>query len=421
MAIVQSIKVPLASVNDTELTVQELPFRNGDKVEKGAIVLIFETSKTAYEVEAESEGFIYYNCEVSQDYPVGEEIAIISTTQDQPAVENRTQVKTVGTISSFEGETVFSNAALSLMKEKNLSKNDFAGKDFVSVQDIQQKLGIATKKPAPVAVKKVPELIVDETKVTVEKISSYKKKEIEYLSSVQSAGLISAVNTTIELDGVFDNLNPKTSIFKNSLLPVTIYETARLLRSYRLLNAYYTGSSIAYYNDVNIGFAVDLGKGLKVVKVEAADKKSISEIERTMMELSEKYMDDKLNVADLTDITFTITDLSNDGVSFFHPLVNMMNSAILGMSAIDTKLNRNIFTLSFDHRVTEGKNAANFLHDLKTRIESFAIDKAYRKSGLSCFKCFKTLEEDLSGVGFSRCVTPAGEDALICQSCLKGF
>lgn len=420
MAIMQSIKVPLASVNDTELTVQELPFKNGDKVEKGAIVLIFETSKTAYEVASESEGYIYYYCTVGQDYPVGEEIAIITSTKDEPVNERKANVVTADNKSAFDGETVFSNAALTLMLEKNLNKSDFSGKDFVSIHDVQMKLGIKSK-PLPTVNKKAAEFVVDESKVTVEKISSYKKKEIEYLSSVQSAGLISAVNSTIELEGVFDNLNPKFKIFKNSLLPVAIYEVARLLKSYRLLNAYYTGDSIAYYNTVNIGFAVDLGKGLKVVKVESADQKSISEIETCMMELSEKYMDDKLSVSDLTDITFTITDLSNDGVAFFHPLVNMMNSAILGISSTDAKLNRSIFTLSFDHRVTEGKLAATFLNELKLRIESFALDKAYRKSGLSCFKCFKTLEEDLSGVGFSRCITPSGEDALICQSCLKGF
>lgn len=423
MAIMQSIKVPLVSVNDTKLTVQELPFANGDKVEKGAIVLIFETSKTAYDVEAETDGYIQYACVVGTDYAVGEEIAMITSTQEEVvAVAKEIKTKPVqASTTVFEGETVFSNAALALMKDHKIDRSAFAGKDFVSVLEVNQKLGIKEAFSGTVVKQNSAVVNVDKTKVIVEKLSSNKKKEIEYLSAVQSSDLISTVNNFIELDGVFDNLNKKFKTFKNSLLPVTIYETARLLKEYRKLNAFFSGEEIAFYNSVNIGFAVDLDKGLKVLKIPDADQKSIFEIEDMMLDLSGKYIDDKLHISDLTDITFTITDLSNEGVSFFHPLINMMNSSILGISSIDSKLNRSTFSLSFDHRVTEGKLAANFLKELKSRIESFALDKSYRKSGYACFKCFKTLEEDLSRVGFSRCVTPDGEDALICQSCLKGF
>ncbi len=131
------------------------------------------------------------------------------------------------------------------------------------------------------------------------------------------------------------------------------------------------------------------------------------------MALSNKYLDEALQVDDLTDITFTITDLSAEGVSFFRPLVNMMNSAILGVSSIDEKMQRCILTVTFDHRVTEGKLVAQFLNELKERIESYKSSHFTHPNQLiACFKCFKSLKDDLSDVGFTKCITPKGEEAL---------
>ena len=96
--------------------------------------------------------------------------------------------------------------------------------------------------------------------------------------------------------------------------------------------------------------------------------KSISEIEQDIINLSGKYLDNSLHYDDITDITFTITDLSSENVAFFQPLINFMNSAILGISSIDEKLDRCIYTVTFDHRVTEGKLVAGFLKDLKDRF-----------------------------------------------------
>jgi pyruvate dehydrogenase E2 component (dihydrolipoamide acetyltransferase) len=262
---------------------------------------------------------------------------------------------------------------------------------------------------------------VDPAKAIVERLSSAKKREIEYLSDVQGTGLTSTINTYVEVEDIFTHINPALKYLKDSLLPVIVYETSRLLVDYPLLNAWYNGDGIALYREVNPGFAIDIDKGLKVVKVVRAGEKSISEIESDILRLSGSYLDDTLKLEDLTDITFTITDLSAEGVAFFRPLVNKMNSAILGVSAIDGKLQRCMLSMTFDHRVTEGKLAARFLKELKERLETYRPADGVIHKDISCFKCYKTLREDLGGAGFVRCVTPEGKDGYICQACLKGF
>ena len=83
MAVLQEIKVPLISVNDTSLTVIDIPFITGDAVKQGDVILVFETSKTAYDVEAEAEGYIEYTCMVGGDYEVDTIVARIVSTMEE--------------------------------------------------------------------------------------------------------------------------------------------------------------------------------------------------------------------------------------------------------------------------------------------------------------------------------------------------
>jgi pyruvate/2-oxoglutarate dehydrogenase complex dihydrolipoamide acyltransferase (E2) component len=439
MALLQEIKVPLLAVNDTSLTVVEIVFASGQQVKKGDHIMVFETSKTTYEVESEENGYIQYLCEVDHDYNVNEIVAKIFSEANEaekitpkisvnkePAVNeiinnNKTEI--------WEGETLFSAEALRLIESSKADKNIFTGKDFVNKQDVEEALGITKKilgkeniTVASSAVKSKSLLPVDVSKVIVEKLSSNKKREIEYLGEVQSTGLTSTINVVIETEGIFTHINQSLKYLKNSLLPVIMYETGRLLKKFTLLNAYFTGEAIANYNNVNVGFAIDIEKGLKVLKVANTNEKSIGEIEDEIMKLSNNYLDDNLKLEDLIDITFTITDLSSEGVAFFRPLVNMMNSAILGVSAIDQKLQRCTLSVTFDHRVTEGKTVAQFLSNLKERLESYQSKyHSNLNQDISCYKCYKKLNEDLGDVGFVKCITPAGKEDYICQSCLKGF
>ena len=77
MALLQEIKVPLLSVNDTSLTVVEMSFENGAKVKTGDVLMVLETSKTTHDVEAEADGYIQYFCEIQGEYEVNKTIAKI--------------------------------------------------------------------------------------------------------------------------------------------------------------------------------------------------------------------------------------------------------------------------------------------------------------------------------------------------------
>ncbi|HTE09508.1 MAG TPA: biotin/lipoyl-containing protein, partial [Chitinophagaceae bacterium] len=225
MALLQEIKVPLLAVNDTTLTVVEIAFSSGEKVKKGDLLMVFETSKTTYDVEAEADGYIQYFCETGNDYEVNELVAKIfdelsalelvkpAATIMPAATNTGMQQPVTATLANWEGDTIFSDAAASLVASSGTALSLFKGKDFVSRADVEELLGIKEKQPAkvadpaPVQTKTKPAAAIDTKKLIIEKLSSGKKREIEYLSDIQSTGLTSTINTIVETDGIFIHVN----------------------------------------------------------------------------------------------------------------------------------------------------------------------------------------------------------------------
>ncbi len=123
-----------------------------------------------------------------------------------------------------------------------------------------------------------------------------------------------------------------------------------------------------YYH---IGVAVDTDHGLVVPVIQNADRKSIMEIADELAQLAEKARERKLVLAEMQGATFTITNLGSIGGTSFTPIVNYPEVAILGLSRaqpqpalVDGKLEERMMmpmSLSYDHRVINGADAAKFV------------------------------------------------------------
>ncbi|MCA0396378.1 MAG: 2-oxo acid dehydrogenase subunit E2 [Bacteroidetes bacterium] len=433
MALLREILVPLLAVNDTTLTVQELTRNNGTAVAASDVILILETSKTTFDVEAGVDGFVQYLCEAGRDYEVNELIARIYTEVSETELKEKTDLKNGAVdlpmgadqrLTAWQGESVFSFRALELLGQYNLSKQLFNGIDFIDSIQVLKRAGVWTDIASNNSVNSEQAQVKENLPpipFVRKKISRSKRTEIENLGHIQQWGLTSTINTSIDTTGLYQSLNSSLRVIKNSLLPIIIYEVGRLLMKYRPLNAFFEDGYLHEYEVINLGFAVDIDKGLKVLAIKSADRLDIKEIENQIISLSEKYIEDRIEVDDMSDITFTITDLSGEGVDFFKPLINKRNSSILGISSRDHKLERVVLSLTFDHRATEGKYVSQFLGMLKERIESYRADFSLVKRDVRCYKCSNSMADDLCAMAFMKCLTPSGHDGFICQSCLNGF
>lgn len=428
MSILEEIHVPHETVNDQVVNVVAIYFQPGDKVKSGDVVMDLETSKTVMEIRAEKDGFVEYCCLLGEDVAVGQVVAKVHdlSSDDLKIVKQ----KSAGESGVASHEAVFSPAALAYISEHNINKELFRGMDFVSLDDAKDIRASSVPEAPPTGVK--PQVSLPDKycpAVELVKLSPSKRSEIVYLFDVQQSCLNSSVTVFVNVENVFDFINEQFNVFKTSMLPLVVYECSRLLKRFKSFNAYFAGDCIAYYKEVNVGLAINVDDGLKVVKIQTPDQKQLKVIEEEMYVMFEKYLDKKLLIGDVAGTTFTITDLSSEGPLFFSPLINKGQSAILGVSAVDQELKRVLLTLTFDHRVADGKDASQFLRDLKTRIESYdlnqsiANDVAPRVKDVKCKTCFKSLQEDkkMQGVGFVRVLTHDGQTGYSCLSCLLGW
>ena len=139
-----------------------------------------------------------------------------------------------------------------------------------------------------------------------------------------------------------------------------------------------------YYH---IGIAIDTSHGLMVPKLRNADNKNISLISMELKKLSEQCKNLKIDKKELFGGSMTITSLGGIGGSFFTPIINYPEVAILGVGRsekkqifIDGKFTTRIMlplSLSYDHRIIDGAEAARFNNDLKENLgKNFAYKLA---------------------------------------------
>ena len=136
---------------------------------------------------------------------------------------------------------------------------------------------------------------------------------------------------------------------------------------------------IVYKQFINIGVAVDTDRGLLVPVLRDVDKKNIVELAAELTQLSKKARDKKLTPSDLEGGTFTITNLGGIGGTGFSPIVNYPEVAILGLSRSSMEpvwMNgkfepRQVLpvSLSYDHRLIDGADAARFLRWIAEAFE----------------------------------------------------
>ena len=154
---------------------------------------------------------------------------------------------------------------------------------------------------------------------------------------------------------------------------------ARALREEPRINCRLDGQGVRIRKEVNLAFAIDLGEGLVAAVIKDADKKSLRDLARAAGDLAERARAGRLTPDDMADGTFTVTNLGGVGVEYFTPIINPPQAGILGVGKIQEKPVvlgggihiRSMLTLSlvFDHRLIDGAPAAKFLAKVKALLE----------------------------------------------------
>lgn len=418
------IIIPFEVVNDKDVTLIKWLHESGKYVSKNEIIAIIETSKINVDLVAPTDGFLMHVHNVGAEVPVGTVIGYLNTAEEvifeQKNIQDFNELKEINIEKLLtEAPIQISKNAKAIIIANKIDPTLFFHLPLVKESDVLDFLKTLNSKKLDV----LP--IAENYCIEGKKINRSKRTEIENLTVAKKQTVKSLVTSLI--------FYPYSDILKNYLqdnrLALYIFETARLLRQFSELNSYYNNGLIYTYPFVNIAFAVDAGFGLKTLTIKNADEKSFLAIQNEIFHIVNRYLDNALLPEDFEQASFTISDLSAEGIFYFDPLLSHQQSGILGIGSDHVIPNNNFafstLILSFDHQVTEGKRASQFLAALKSRLLShIELHENVETSNetvwcISCHRSFQELQS-LNAKLLSHYVS-IRKTMPICSICLGGW
>ena len=373
-----SVEIP----SNFEGKIKSLKLKVGDKVSEGDLILILESSSNKNEIkeepkiEKQSEPIIETKLELEQAPVYQKQVTGVSSASPKA----RKFARELG---------VNINEVLGSEKDGRVVEDDI--KKFVSLKSVNNK---EIKEIKPSKIKNEYEH-ADFGKIEIKEIPRVKKLASTYLTN--SWTTIPHVTNhdeadITEMEGFRSSL---TDIYTGEKIKITplafiIKALVASLKKFPSFNSSIdeieTGKMTVkkYYH---IGIAVDTPNGLMVPKIRNANNKKISLISKELREVSELCRNLKIDKKELFGGSMTITSLGGIGGSFFTPIINYPEVAILGVGRSEKKqvfLNGKFqvrtmlpLSLSYDHRIIDGAEAARFNNDLKENLgKNFAYKLA---------------------------------------------
>ena len=407
--------IPKLGQTVEEVSIIDWLVEDGAKVEVGQEVMEVETDKAIFPVEAMSKGIIHFGpFEAGDIVPVLEVVAVIGKADDVfeggslAEVDADTSADAVEDDPETEAEVAAPVKVWVESKEKvfasprarktaaahgvDLTQVEASGYDGLRVaeRDVlawlakQPKAGSISQEDVLGLLTKAGEAPFDLPVTESVPLSGIRSVIAERMGG--SALLTARVTLFMDVDvtalvDVRKGMKEKSGDWGftpgyNDLIALAV---ARALREYPYMNARLTPEAIEYVEPVNIGMAVDTERGLMVPVLRNADKMSLQEFGKAFRELVDQARSGRISPDDLSGGTFTITNLGMYDIKAFTPVINLPETAILGVGAIEQRpaayegelALRYMTTLSlvFDHRVVDGAPAAAFLQAIKQLIE----------------------------------------------------
>jgi pyruvate/2-oxoglutarate dehydrogenase complex dihydrolipoamide acyltransferase (E2) component len=404
------IQLERDNANDQEATIVKLYRPSGAAVKAGDSLFDAESSKATQEISAPSDGIFVHDLKEGLKVPYGVSLAKIlppgsndlfppSLHATQPPVQPERKAGVAPR---------FSPAARSLALQHGLGEQDFDSA-FVTSTQVKAKLGNGMAQ-SDLRLPRRPE------NFTGTPVFPRKRHEIEALSAGAGNSMLSVLGTRV---GAVEVERKSGDFFAGKITDLVVFEASRLMHKYSGLNASYWDGAIQRHPSVNAGIAFDEGGRLVVYGLSDSDQKDLATVQLEIEDALSRYVERKLTDAEMTRATFTITDLSAQPLDYIFPLLSSGQSCIIGI----TRAAEGSFGLyiGFDHRVTEGLEAAKFLQELRVRVLSFA---PVRRMEPRCFFCDKSAEDEINryrGRGLVKVLDHNSEERLCCGACLNGW
>lgn len=402
------IVAPKLGMSMSDVTLVEWKVKEGEKVERGDIVLVIETEKTEWNVEAGATGFLHILAQEGSKAKIGQVVGLIAETLEEfESLQKETaplplraeameihpsgadQTTRIAIESEGRERIRISPIARKMAEEHRIDISQIKGsgpEGRIVKEDIEK--AVEEKKKESALGKETPAPLyqgrrLKETLPLKGMRKAIAERMTASLSGSAQLSFLGEFDATelVKLRETLSSKEKETGV-RMTYTEILVFILARALRDHPDMNVSLIENEIKVWEDINIGIAVALGKeGLLVPVVKQADKKSLIEISKEVKGLVERTREGKILPEEVTGGTFTLTSLGSIGVSYFQtPVINPPESAILGTGPI---IERPVvkqgqiviapmmpYSLTFDHRVINGFGAEQFLKRLKELIET---------------------------------------------------
>jgi pyruvate dehydrogenase E2 component (dihydrolipoamide acetyltransferase) len=403
----------------------------GDKVEKGETVLVVESDKADMDVETFYDGYLaVIMVEAGEEAPVGSAIALIAETEAEiaeakkqaashasggtkpqaaapvavtaPIEVNNATVASNGSSNGSSGRTVASPRAKKIAKQLGVDLKSLQGSGpygRITAGDVEQAAGKPVSAPAATPISVVPQATANAAPTVVAarvtptaalpvKITPGETVPLNTLQKAVVQNMMTSLQVptfhvtytinTDALDGLYKQIKSK-GVTMTALLAKAIAVT---LKNHPVVNASYAQDAIRYNAEINVAVAVAMPDGGLITPVlRNADQMDIYSLSRTWQDLVARSRSKQLQPEEYSTGTFTLSNLGMFGVDNFDAILPQGQGSILavggskpqlvaddsGMMGVKRQMKVNITS---DHRIIYGAQAAAFLKDLATLIET---------------------------------------------------
>lgn len=381
------LTVPSIGESITEVTLLKWVKPDGALVNRDEIVAEFESEKATFELNASESGQLKHLAKEGDVLAIGQTAATINSdiavdnTTATPAPESK-PATSEAPVTSVPNDIKTSPVAAAIIADKHVDVKQIKASGTqgkIMKNDVLQ----ALQNPGKQAFNGQQLYSRNERR---EKMSNLRKTISRRLVEAKNTTAMLTTFNEVDMGAIMQIRKQYKDAFNKShgvnlgFMSFFAKACAVALSEWPAVNAYIDGDELIYHDYADISIAVSTPRGLTVPVIRNVESLSMAEVEMKVIEVAAKARDSKLTAEDLQGGTFTITNGGVFGSLMSTPIINIPQSAILGMHKIQDRamvIDGQItirpmmyLALSYDHRIIDGKESVSFLVRVKELLEN---------------------------------------------------
>lgn len=385
------IKVPTVGESISEVTLVKWLKKEGEYAKRDEVLCELESEKATFELTAEQAGTLHIVAGEGDTLKIGDLACQIDETAAAPAgapaeapaapkAEAPKAAASAPAPTPVASDVKATPVAAAIMSDKQVKAAEVKGSGSqgkIMKQDVLEALANPGRRGGDKAFTR------DEKR---DKMSNLRKTVSRRLVEAKNSTAMLTTFNEVDMTRIMEVRKQYKDSFKEShgvnlgFMSFFTKACTTALLEWPAVNAYIDGDSIIYHDYCDISIAVSAPKGLVVPVIRNAESLSMAGIEQKVVELAKKARDNKLSPDEMAGGTFTITNGGVFGSLMSTPIINIPQSAILGMHKVQDRpmvVNGKIevrpmmyVALSYDHRIIDGRESVGFLVRVKELLEN---------------------------------------------------